>query len=248
MFSSAGQFAVQRTAPRVAAALALCLGLAGCDKMKAMFGTGGGPADVRNAEIDVSGTPCSDNGKFSTLILKDGKYTLGTYQFELFGETKHGDVYGRTKKDPPEASVFVGDCAIDGQTSQVLFVYGNDDSGKFHRLGDANLTDNGNGNGNGLVQSYDVSGSTIHVEQNQGNPPRLSKSIYALLNGKLTNVTPGASTTAGGTNADVDTVEFQVFHDKLTGSHRRPRNPGPRPVIDTSSIGGSQYRPGGPRP
>ena len=159
MFSPAVQFAVRRTAPRLATALVLCLGLAGCDKVKAMLGTSGGTADFRNTEIDVSGTACSDNGKFSTLVLNNGKYVLGSYQFELFGETKHGDVYGNTKKDAPAASVFVGDCAIDGQTSQVLFVYGNDDSGKSRKLGDANLTDNGNG----LVQSYDVGGSVIHV-------------------------------------------------------------------------------------
>jgi hypothetical protein len=192
--------------------LAMAGGLSGCEKMKSMLGMGGGGGgDFRNAEVDVSDTPCSDNGKFSSLVLNNGKYVLGSYQFELFGETKHGDVYGNTKKDAPAAAVFVGDCAIDGQTSQVLFVYGNDDSGKFRKLGDADLT------ANGLVQSYDVGSSQIEVEQNQGTPPKLSRIDYALLNGKLTNLTPGAATADTGTsaNADVDTVSFQVFHDKL---------------------------------
>jgi hypothetical protein len=197
--------------------VAMAGGLSGCDKMKGMFGMGGGTTDFRNAEVDVSDTPCSDNAKYSTIVLKDGKYELGNYQFELFGDPKHGDVYGRTKKDAPDASVFVGDCAISGQTSQVLFVYGNDDGGKFKRLGDTNLTDNGNG----LVQSYDVADQQITVEQNLGTPPKLTKTAYALINGKLSNLTTGdaAATTTASTSTDTgteDTVSFQVFQDKLS--------------------------------
>lgn len=186
-------------------------GLAGCEKMKSMLGMGGGgTADFRNAQIDVTDTPCSDNSKFSTLVLQDGKYVLGNYQFEMFGDTKRGDVTGHTQTGSPESSVFVGNCAIDGQTSQVMFVYGNDANGKFSRLGATNLTDNGNG----LVQSFDIANSEILVEQNQGNPPKLTKTEYALLNGKLTNLSPNA-TAPSGTDADLDNVSFQVFHDKL---------------------------------
>lgn len=185
-------------------------GLAGCEKMKSMIGMGGATSDFRNAQIDVSDTPCSDNSKFSTLVLQDGKYVLGNYQFEMFGDTKRGDVTGHTQTGSPESSVFVGNCAIDGQTSQVLFVYGNDANGKFTRLGATNLTDNGAG----LVQSFEIGNSVILVEQNLGNPPKLTKTAYALLNGKLTNLTPHAAT-APDTGSDMDIVSFQVFHDKL---------------------------------
>jgi len=185
-------------------------GLAGCEKMKSMIGMGGATTDFRNAQIDVADTPCADNSKFSTLVLQDGKYVLGNYQFELFGDTKRGDVTGHTQTGSPESSVFVGNCAIDGQTSQVLFVYGNDANGKFTRLGATNLTDNGNG----LVQSFDIGNSMIFVEQNLGNPPKLTKTAYALLNGKLTNLAPNASAPSGS-NTDMDIVSFQVFHDKL---------------------------------
>ncbi len=188
---------------------------------------------LRNAQIDVSDTPCSDNAKFSTLVLQDGKYVLGNYQFEMFGDTKRGDVTGHTQTGSPESSVFVGNCAIDGQTSQVLFVYGNDANGRFARLGATNLTDNGNG----LVQSFDIANSEILVEQNQGNPPKLTKTEYALLNGKLTNLSPNA-TAPSGTDADLDNVSFQVFHDKLqpygrgstTSAGAKPGAPTTRPA------------------
>jgi hypothetical protein len=206
--------AIPRFIPLLIAGVVIAGGLSGCDKMKSMLGMGGGISDFRNAQIDVSDTPCSDNGKFASLVLKDGKYELGTYQFELFGETKQGDVSGHTQANASAASVFVGDCAIDGQTSQILFVYGNDDAGKFRRLGTANLTDNGNG----LVQSFEIGDSVVLVEQNQGNPPKLTKTAYALLNGKLTNLTSGTTSSGTGTDntSDVDTVSFQVFHDKLS--------------------------------
>src|SRR6202012_2100863 len=98
---------LRRSVSLLIAGLAIAGGLSACDKFKNMAGMGGGGGDFRNAEIDVSDTPCSDNGKFSSLVLKDGKYSLANYQFEIFGETKHGDVYGNTKKDAPDASVFV---------------------------------------------------------------------------------------------------------------------------------------------
>lgn len=186
-------------------------GLAACDKIKGLTGMGGVSTDFRNAQIDVSDTPCSDNTKFSTLVLQDGKFELGQYQFELFGDTKHGDVSGHTTTGDTDDAVFVGNCAIDGQTSQVLFVYGLE-NGSLKRLGTANLTDNGNG----LVQSYDVKDSTILVEQNQGNPPTLTKTSYALLNGKLTNLSPTAApVVASNEESDTDTVSYQTFHDKL---------------------------------
>ncbi|HVU88985.1 MAG TPA: DUF6600 domain-containing protein, partial [Pirellulales bacterium] len=124
---------------------------------------------------------------------------------------KSGDVSAHTTTTDANDSVFVGNCANNGQTSQVLFVYGPD--GK--RLGTADLT----GNGKGLVQSYDVKDSAILVEQNQGNPPQLSKTNYALLNGKLVDTATGepvavasADTTDSG---DIDTISYQSFHDKL---------------------------------
>ncbi len=198
----------------ITAVIALAGGLAACDKMKGMMGSAGGSGDLRNAQIDVSGTPCSADGKFSTLLLKDGKFDLAQYQFEVFGDTKTGDVSGHTTSTDTNDSVFVGNCANNGQTSQVLFVYGSD--GK--RLGTADLT----GNGKGLVQSYDVKDSTILVEQNQGNPPQLSKTNYALLNGKLVDTATGqpsavATNTASdsGDSGDVDIISYQSFHDKL---------------------------------
>ncbi len=155
-------------------------------------------------------TPCSADGKFSTLLLKDGKFELAQYQFEVFGETKTGDVSGHTTSTDTNDAVFVGNCANNGQTSQVLFVYGSD--GK--RLGTADLT----ANSKGLVQSYDVKDSTILVEQNQGNPPQLSKTSYALLNGKLVDTAtgePAAVASSTGTGTDIDIISFQSFHDKL---------------------------------
>src|SRR5277367_2407849 len=71
------QMFTSRRIPLLIAGLAVAIGLSGCDKMKGMMGLGGGTTDFRNAEVDVSGTPCSDNAKFSTLVLKDGKYELG---------------------------------------------------------------------------------------------------------------------------------------------------------------------------
>jgi hypothetical protein len=192
----------------IAAVIALGAGLSSCDKMKAMMG--GSSADMRNAQIDVSGTPCSDSGKFSTLVLKDGKYSLGQYQFELFGDPKEGDVSGHTTTDAAPSTVFVGDCAIEGQTNQILFVYAD---GK--RQGFASLTDNGKG----LVQSFDLKDGTIEVEQNEGNPPTLSKTSYALLNGKLADLSPAApdatATASNDDDLDTDTISFQTFHDKL---------------------------------
>jgi hypothetical protein len=191
-------------------------GLVACDKVKNMTGVNmGGSTDFRNAQIDVSDTPCANDAKFSTLVLKDGKYALGDYQFEMFGDVKHGDVSANTAATKMDDAVFVGNCAIGGQTSQVLFVYGPD--GK--RLGATNLTDNGKG----LVQSFDIGDTTntITVEQNLGNPPTLSKTSYALLNGKLAD-TSGAAPAAAVANADaqaddadVDTISYQSFHDKL---------------------------------
>ncbi|MEI9929522.1 MAG: DUF6600 domain-containing protein [Rhizomicrobium sp.] len=190
--------------------VALAGGLASCDKMKGMMGAGGS-TDFRNAQVDVSGTPCSADGKFSTLILKEGKFYLANYQFEMFGDTKTGDVSGHTTSTDTNDAVFVGNCANNGQTSQVLFVYGSD--GK--RLGAADLT----GNGKGLVQSYDIANSTIIVEQNQGNPPQLSRTAYALLNGKLADTATGQPANSGVVTAsgggDVDVISFQSFHDKL---------------------------------
>jgi hypothetical protein len=197
----------------IISAAAIAVGLTSCDRMKTMFGSGG-PADFRNAQIDVSGTACSDNGKFATLVLKDGKYELAQYQFELFGDPKTGDVSGHTTTGATDSNVFVGNCAISGQTSQLLFVYGTE-NGAPKRLGSANLTENGKG----LVQSYDVKDSTILVEQNLGNPPTLSKTSYALLNGKLTDLSPQAPVVtpvvAQNDDLETDVISYQSFHDKL---------------------------------
>ena len=98
--------------------------------------------------------------------------------------------------------------------------------------------------------------SQIEVEQNQGTPPKLSRIDYALLNGKLTNLTPGAATADTGTsaNADVDTVSFQVFHDKLAsygtwvdhprwGRAWRPQQPSRFPALHERPLGGrSRHR------
>src|SRR6185312_16075586 len=98
-------------------------------------------ADFRNGQIDVADTSCSDDAKLSTLMLQNGHYQLGSYDFSMLGDVKQGDVFGRTQPGTPEASVFVGNCVADGQASQVLFVYGTDETGKPKRLATADLSD-----------------------------------------------------------------------------------------------------------
>jgi hypothetical protein len=154
----------------------LAAALTSCDKVKS--GLGPAPTDFRNAQIDVSGTACSDSGKFSTLVLHDGKYELGRYRFEMLDGVKRGKVDGSTKADAGDSAVFVGTCTIDGRTSQILFVY-DDRNGAAKRLGTADLTDSG------LVQSFDIKNGEVVLEQNTGNPPRLTKTSYAMLNGVL---------------------------------------------------------------
>jgi hypothetical protein len=190
----------------LAIGIVVASGLAGCEKMKSMLGMEEA-VDFRNAQIDVSDTPCSDNSKLSTILPQDGRYQLGSYQFSLLGDVKHGDVFGHTQPGTPVASVFVGNCVVDGQTSQVLFAYGTDENEKPKRLAVANLSDNG------TVESFDVKDGTIVVQQNQDGKP--TEVTYVLLNGKMTNLTAAPDAGGAGATAGVDTVSFEVFHDKL---------------------------------
>lgn len=177
--------------------------------------------DFRNASIEVFGTACANPALTSAAVpnvtVKDGSYDLGQYHFELMGDTKYGDVSGQTNEDAGEKAVFVATCNQGGQTSQVLFVYGIENS-KPARLATLDLS---NGNAS-LVQSYSVGNGTIQVKQNQGDPPQLTTLSYVLLNGKLENVgggTPAVSsspTVASNDEGGTDTVSFQYFKDHLT--------------------------------
>jgi hypothetical protein len=199
-----------RTASILAIGVLIAGGLTGCDKIKSALGMGGTATDFRNAQIDVADTPCSDDAKLSTVVLQDGRYQLGSYQFSLLGDVKHGDVFGRTQEGTPPASVFIGKCVASGQTSQVLFVYGVDENGKPKRLAAESLSDDGNE----TTRSFDVRDGTIVVAQSQDGKP--AEVTYALLNGKMTNLTAG--TVADAATADAggsDTVSLVVFREKL---------------------------------
>lgn len=184
----------------MALGVAVAGGLSGCDRMK------GAAADLRNGQIDVAETACSDNAKLSSLMLQNGHYQLGGYDFSLQGDIKHGDVFGYTQPGTPPAAVFVGNCVADGEASQVLFVYGTDENDKPKRLAVADLSDADGGK----VESFAVEDGTIVVEQTQDGKP--AKTTYALLNGKMTNLTTG-ETAYGG--AGSDTISLAVFHNKL---------------------------------
>jgi hypothetical protein len=182
--------------------------------------------DFRNGPVEVFSTACADpqltTAGVTSVPLHDGSYELGQYQFELVGDVKYGDVSGHTNTDGGEKAVFVGSCTSNGQTSQVLFVYGLE-NGKPVRLATANLS----GSGNSLVQSYDVRDGAIQIKQNQGDPPKLSTLSYALLNGNLTSLGQAGGTAVAqdgtdsgaagtGTAAGDDKVSYQYFEQKLT--------------------------------
>ena len=198
-----------RTITSALAVVITASGLVGCEKIESMLGKSAGVADFRNAQVDVGGTSCSDGAKLSTLVLQDGRYQLGSYQFSLLGDVKHGDVFGHTQEGTPAASVFIGNCVADGQTSQVLFVYGSDEDGRPTRLAADDLSDD-----SGAAQGFDVKDGTIVVDEAKEGKP--SEITYALLNGKMTNLTTGSTSEAvdAGTSG-MDTVSFQIFHDKL---------------------------------
>jgi len=182
--------------------------------------------DFRNGPVEVFSTACADpqltTAGVTSVPLHDGNYELGQYQFELVGDVKYGDVSGHTNSDDGEKAVFVGSCTSNGQTSQVLFVYGLE-NGKPVRLATANLS----GTGNSLVQSYDVRDGAIQIKQNQGDPPKLSTLTYALLNGNLTSLgqAGGPAVAQDSTDSDVaeadtssgdDKVSYQYFEQKLS--------------------------------
>jgi hypothetical protein len=183
--------------------------------------------DFRNGPVEVFSTACADpqltTAGVTSVPLHDGNYELGQYQFELVGDVKYGDVSGHTNSDDGEKAVFVGSCTSNGQTSQVLFVYGLE-NGKPVRLATANLS----GSGNSLVQSYDVRDGAIQIKQNQGDPPKLSTLTYALLNGNLTSLgqtggpavaqqdSTDSDTAGAGTAAGDDKVSYQYFEQQLS--------------------------------
>jgi hypothetical protein len=186
--------------------------------------------DFRNAPVEVFSTACADpqlaSAGVTSIPLKDGSYSLGQYQFEIVGDVKYGDVSGHTAGGGTDKAVFVGSCTSNGQTSQVLFVYGLE-NGAAARLATANLSNGGNN----LVQSYDVRDGAIQIKQNQGNPPTLALLSYALLNGSLASLgqTGGAPTQQAAAlpatepaaasdesaTTDEDKVGYQTFHDRL---------------------------------
>jgi hypothetical protein len=222
----------------MSAALVLLLGtgLVSCGKIANRLGLA--PADFRNGEIDVSGTACSAAGKFSTLALRDGKYELGGYRFEMFGDVKHGNVDGKTKSTPEKRAVFVGTCLVDGQASQVLFVY--DDRKGGARLGAIDLAPGA------TVQSFDIKEGEIAVEQNEGNPPRLFTAEYAILNGKLVDVSPNGDMGTVGWDPEKnidgtdDFVASGDFYDKLSPKLSNfpwpPPTPSERMVVPNSRL------------
>jgi hypothetical protein len=173
--------------------------------------------DFRNASIEVFSTACADPqltaAGVTAVPLHDGSYGLGQYQFELVGDVKYGDISGHTNSDDGEKAVFVGSCTSNGQTSEVLFVYGLV-NGKPVRLATADLS----GLGNGIVQSYDVRDGTIQIKQSGGVPPKLTALSYALLNGSLTNLgqAGGAIAAQPLPSPPDDKVSYQYFEQQLT--------------------------------
>jgi hypothetical protein len=177
--------------------------------------------DFKNASVEVFSTACADPqltaAGVTAVPLHEGSYELGQYQFELVGDVKYGDVSGHTNSDDGEKAVFVGSCTSNGQTSEVLFVYGLV-NGKPVRIATADLS----GSGNGIVQSYEVRDGTIQIKQNGGDPPKLTMLSYALLNGSLTSLGQAggaavAQTAPGTPDASTgdDKVSYQYFEQQL---------------------------------
>jgi hypothetical protein len=137
--------------------------------------------DFRNAQIDVSGTACSDNSRFSYISLKDGKFEFERYQFALSGDAKYGDVSGPENQPHAVSAVFVGSCTVEGRTAQILFFYGIDGSGTPLRLGAVDLTEADGA----LVRSFRVADGAVLVEREPGAGALPNVDSYWLLGGNL---------------------------------------------------------------